>query len=126
MVCILLVEDNPVFRDTIKNTLFSKYPELEVREAADGEEAMEKVGSPHPELIFMDIKLPGENGLILTERIKHSYPQIPIAILTEYDLPEYREAAFERGANYFLTKSATKASDLLDLVERLCFSQSKS
>ena len=50
----------------------------------------------------MDIRLPGENGLELTKRIKMNYPDIIMVILTNYDLPEYREAARESMADYFV------------------------
>jgi DNA-binding NarL/FixJ family response regulator len=49
----------------------------------------------------MDIRLPGANGLQLTQKIKRDLPSIHIAILTDYDLPEYRQAAIEYGANRF-------------------------
>jgi len=56
----------------------------------------------------MDIRLPGMNGLQLTQRIKKEYPRIPIAILTGYDFPEYRQAAVQYGADGFLVKESFK------------------
>jgi len=47
----------------------------------------------------VDIKLPGVNGLELTKKIKAAHPSITIFILTNYDIPEYREAAFQYGAD---------------------------
>jgi len=47
----------------------------------------------------MDIRLPGENGLELTKKIRAIYPNITIFILTQYDMPEYREAASQYDAN---------------------------
>jgi len=52
----------------------------------------------------MDIRLPGENGLELTKRIKMNYPDIIMVILTSYALPEYRQAARESMADYFVPK----------------------
>jgi len=52
----------------------------------------------------MDIRLPGENGLELTKKIKKNYPDITVVIVTSYDLPEYREAARESMADYFVPK----------------------
>ena len=57
-------------------------------------------------LIFMDIRLPGLNGLQLTQRIKTDFPNIHIAILTSYDHPEYRQAAFQYGADRFFVKGS--------------------
>ncbi len=104
MFSALLVEDNLLFRRTLKDTLLSWFPAIEVREAENGEQAMASVREGRPDLIFMDIQLPGENGLILTRRLKRAHPEIVIVILTSYDLPEYRQAAADHQANYFLTK----------------------
>ena len=97
----------------------SRFPALSIEEAGDGEEALEKVKGFSPDLIFMDIKLPGENGLSLTKKIKGLYPQIVVVILTGHDLPEYKEAAYESGANHFASKHASSARDILGLVESI-------
>jgi DNA-binding NarL/FixJ family response regulator len=65
----------------------------------------------------MDIKLPGENGLKLTEKIKATHPNITIFILTSYDIPEYREAAFQSGADRFLAKTSLNRMELEELVK---------
>ena len=102
----LIVEDNATFRQSLREILHSKFPSLEIVEASDGEEALEKVGSLTLDLIFMDIKLPGENGLSVTRKIKTLHPEIPVVIMTSYDLPEYREAAKESKANHFISKGS--------------------
>ncbi len=87
---VLIVEDSTLFRQLFKETLHDRFPSVEIYEAADGEEALKKIESLRPNLIFMDIGLPGENGLELTKHIKVRYPNIIVIILTGYDLPEYR------------------------------------
>jgi DNA-binding NarL/FixJ family response regulator len=67
----------------------------------------------------MDISLPGESGLELTKKIKTNYPDINVVILTSYDLPEYREAATQSKADYFMTKDS-RTNDFLALVESIC------
>jgi DNA-binding NarL/FixJ family response regulator len=119
MVKTLLVEDNATFRQVIKETLVMKFPSMSIDEAEDGKEAMEKVDRHSPDLILMDIKLPGENGLVLTEKIKKLSPHVVIIILTDYDLPEYREAAHQRGADHFLEKASTTANEIVELIESL-------
>lgn len=115
----LIVEDSPIFRRTLKWALCSRLPDMVVDEAADGTEALKKIETLQPNLIFMDIRLPGENGLELTKKIKKDYPNVIIIILTNYDIPEYRQAAYEYGANYFLTKDASISDKLLALVESI-------
>jgi CheY-like chemotaxis protein len=61
----LLVEDSPSFRQVAKNNLQDQFPSMDIIEAADGVEALQKIDSHSPNLIFMDIRLPGENGLEL-------------------------------------------------------------
>jgi DNA-binding NarL/FixJ family response regulator len=118
---ILIVEDNDRFRQALRNLLSSRYPSMSFKEARDGREAMNEVSSFDPDLIFMDIKLPGENGLELTGKIRASNSEVKIIILTSYDLPEYREAAKAEGADYFLTKTSSKASEIFALIDNLFF-----
>jgi len=54
----------------------------------------------------MDLRLPGENGLELTKKIKAQYPDIIVVIVTNYDVPEYRKAAFESRADHFISKDS--------------------
>jgi DNA-binding NarL/FixJ family response regulator len=115
----LLVEDNVPFRTLLKEFLTTRFPQMELFEAGDGPEAMGKVDQCHPELIFMDVRLPGENGLELTSRIKDSHPEITVIILTSYDMPEYREAARRYQANYFLSKGSTSNDELFRLVHTI-------
>lgn len=118
MVTALLVEDNVAFRESLKETLHSRFPAIGVAEAGDGEEALQKIGACVPDLIFMDIKLPGENGLSLTKRIKTAHPDVVVVVLTSYDLPEYREAAFQYHANHFIAKTSvsTRIVEVVDSI----------
>jgi DNA-binding NarL/FixJ family response regulator len=115
----LIVEDNASFRNTLLDILSAQFPSIAIEEAADGKEALQKVDSFQPHLIFMDIRLPGENGLLLTQKIKTKYPEVVIIILTSYDLPEYREAAYRYGANYFIVKGSSTNQEILALVESI-------
>jgi CheY-like chemotaxis protein len=119
MYKILIVEDNDHFRQTLKSLLDAQFPSMRFEEARDGSEALEKVSAFDPDLIFMDIKLPGQNGLELTKTIRHSNAEVKIIILTSYDLPEYREAAEVGGANYFVSKGSCRPEEILALVESL-------
>jgi CheY-like chemotaxis protein len=103
---ILIVEDNAFFLQFLKETLHARFPSTDILEAANGEEALQKIKTLPPEAIFMDLRLPGANGLELTRKIRAQYPNIIIVILTNYDLPEYREAAYQSGADHFLSKDS--------------------
>ena len=125
MFKILIVEDSAIFRKLLKETLHSRFSSMELFEAADGEEALQKIEALLPDLIFMDIKLPGESGLELTKKIKNRYPNINIIILTAYDIPEYREAAVQAKANYFLSKGSATKESILTLVNSILSDQRK-
>ena len=103
---ILIVEDNAFFLQFLKETLRARFPPTDIVEAANGEEALQKISTLPPDAIFMDLQLPGANGLELTQKIKAQHPDIIIVILTNYDLPEYREAAHQSGADHFLSKDS--------------------
>jgi DNA-binding NarL/FixJ family response regulator len=115
----LLVEDNAAFRQTLFDILSAQFPSILIEEAADGKEAFQKIDSVLPNLIFMDIKLPGENGLQLTQKIKAKHPEVIIIMLTSYDLPEYREAAYQYGANYFIVKGSSTNEEILAMVRTI-------
>jgi len=115
----LIVEDSTLYRKLLKDTLRSRFPSMEIIEAESGEEAMQQISAHPPDLIFMDIKLPGKNGLELTGKIKAKYPDVTVIILTSYDTPEYREAAAQVKADHFLSKGSSSKEGILALVESI-------
>jgi two-component system invasion response regulator UvrY len=71
----------------------------------------------------MDVRLPGENGFQLTRRIKTAHPEIVILVITSYDSPEYQAAAFESGADFFVSKKASAANNVLERVQSIISSK---
>jgi DNA-binding NarL/FixJ family response regulator len=119
MLRILIVEDNRIFREAFKRRLDDHFPSIVVEEVANGDEALQRINRASPHLIFMDIRLPGVNGLHLTKKIKQDFPGIGIAILTDYDSPEYREAAKQYGADRFFVKNAFNWDEVEALVKSI-------
>jgi DNA-binding NarL/FixJ family response regulator len=115
----MLVEDNPSFRRILKDNLQDLFPSMEIIEAGDGVEAFQEIDFHPPDLIFMDIRLPGENGLELTRRIKADHPGIIVIVLTSYESPEYREAAIRFKADYFFSKDAITNDEIYALVKSI-------
>ena len=115
----LIVEDSNFFRQLFKETLHSRFPSMDISEASNSQEALEKTETLHPDLIFMDIKLPGENGLELTKKIKTKFPDVTVVILSGYDFPEYREAAHRYKADHFLSKGSSTKESILTLVHSI-------
>ena len=114
----LLVENNISFRQALSDVLLSYFPLIGVDEVGDGVEALSKVEYQRPDLIFMDIQLPEENGLDITKKIKRVYDDIVIVILSTNNLPEYRQQSFRDGADYFISKGDDSCLEkILELVE---------
>jgi DNA-binding NarL/FixJ family response regulator len=108
-----------MFREAFKKRLDDNFPSIVVQEAANSDEALQEIKRGSPHLIFMDIRLPGMNGLQLTQKIKKDFPGIRIAILTDHDLPEYRQAAVESGADRFFVKSSFKWDEVEALIRSI-------
>jgi DNA-binding NarL/FixJ family response regulator len=106
MLRALIVEDGALFRQLLWEVLNSRFPSIVIYEADARDEALEKVRAYHPDIVFIDIRLRDGNGLELTKKIKTEYPDTVAVILTNYDLPEYREAAFQYKADHFIPKDS--------------------
>ena len=115
----MLVEDSHPFRRLVKFYLQSEFPSICIIEAADGIEALKEIDSYPPNLIFMDIKLPGENGLELTRKIKASHPNVIITILTSHGLQEIQEVATQCKADYLLSKGSIATGEIAALVKSI-------
>jgi len=120
----MIVEDFIPFRTVIKDTLSQELPSAKIVEAGNGQEALRQLTPFPPDLIFMDISLPGENGIDLTRKIKANHPDTTVVILTSYNLPEYREAAAQSGASCFIVKTWMKLDGISTMVK--CFDKAKN
>jgi DNA-binding NarL/FixJ family response regulator len=116
MIDILIVDDNVRFRDMLKAMLQSAFPLSRVTTAPEGATALRMIGEKEPDVIFMDIRMPGKNGLVLTGEIKQRNKDIVIIVLTNLDTSEYREAAMAKGADFFLSKETARAEEIQELV----------
>jgi DNA-binding LytR/AlgR family response regulator len=96
----LIAEDEALMRERLRDTLAEAWPELEiVAEAADGLEAMERFEQLKPDVVFLDIRMPGYTGLEVAEEIGD---RAQVVFTTAYD--EYAVRAFENGAVDFILK----------------------
>jgi len=115
---VLLVDDNPAFSRAARNFLISQ-PYLEVVGcAASGAEAMDLTAALKPDLILMDVVMPGMSGLEATRRIKRDAGAPKIIMLTLHTAVEYRASATAAGADGFITKDNLVA-DLPPLIHSL-------
>ncbi|MGH8605634.1 MAG: response regulator [Gammaproteobacteria bacterium] len=113
---VLIIDDDDAFREAISGLLREQFSTIEIREANNYRRALQQIDNL--DLVFVDISLPGENGLELAAKLKRAYPELVVSILTIHDSPEYREAAFRCGADYFVPKGAP-GEEILKVVQSL-------
>jgi len=112
---VLLADDHHLFREGVANILSSQ-PDLEVvGEASDGLEVLVKARKLKPDLILMDIGMPGCDGVEATQRIKQELPDTVIVILTVRDEDEKLFEAIQCGAQGYLLKSI-RSQELVSMI----------
>jgi DNA-binding NarL/FixJ family response regulator len=113
---ILIVDDHEVVRDGLRNILLSLENISIAGEAGNGEDAIKMYNSVKPDLVIMDISMPGMNGIEATRIIKEKDPDAKILILTMHDNQEYLNQIIRSGAKGFILKNTDK-EELLDAVK---------
>lgn len=104
MIKIMIVDDQPLVREGL-GTLLGLRPEIEViGTAGDGSDALQKAVALLPDIVLMDIRMPGVNGVEGTRFLKGSLPDVKVLILTTFNDSEYIFDALEEGASGYLLK----------------------
>jgi two-component system chemotaxis response regulator CheB len=103
-VRVLVVDDSAVTLQTVSNFLRRQAAVEVVGTAQDGAEAVELAKKLQPDLVLMDVQMPGMNGLEATAEILRQQPGIRVVMITVNDTPELRQAAKETGAYQFIPK----------------------
>lgn len=116
-ISVLLVDDNPTFLRILSDFLREEEEVLVVGTAGSGEEALEKAQELLPQVVLLDLAMPGMGGLAAIPRIKEMLPNTAVIALTVLDTNGYREAAMAAGADEFVAKGNLSA-DLLPAIRR--------
>lgn len=112
---IAVVDDHPFFRQGVRDVLNKESDITVIAESGDGREALEMLEEIQPDVVLMDVNLPGLNGLQVTKKLKHRHPEINVIILTAYDDEEQIYHAIRIGASAYFAKDVDPAH-LLDTV----------
>ena len=113
---VLIADDHDLVRDGFRR-MMANDPELEVvGEARDGQEAIELCRSLRPDLVLMDVRMPGIDGLAATRTIKEELPTISVLIVTTYDNPDYLFEAVAVGAAGYVLKD-TRKHKLIEVIQ---------
>ena len=122
-ISLLLVDDHPVVRKGTRDLLEGETDLHVVGEAESGEEAITQARALKPDVILMDVSMPGMNGIEATRRIKAEMPAIGVLVLTSYDDDAYVFALLEAGAAGYILKNATE-EELLGAVRAVAAGES--
>ncbi|MFI2271254.1 MULTISPECIES: response regulator transcription factor [Catenuloplanes] len=104
---VLLADDEPVFRETIRELLDATPGLMVVAEAATGREAVAHAVSHRPDVVLMDVRMPDMDGIAATERITATDPAPQVLVLTTFDLDDHVYRALRAGASGFVLKDVT-------------------
>jgi DNA-binding NarL/FixJ family response regulator len=109
MIRVLVVDDHAILRDGIRSILDSQEDIVVIGEAENGLQAIDSIKSDPPDIVLMDISMPGMNGLEATRLIRGNFPQVKVLILTQHDNHEYIGPALQAGAaGYVLKRSGRR------------------
>jgi DNA-binding NarL/FixJ family response regulator len=104
---ILIVDDHTVLRVGLR-ALLAQDPDIEIAgEAGNGRDAIRSIGTLHPNLVLMDLTMPGTNGIEAIAEIKRRYPEVRILVLTLHRADEYIHESLRAGADGYILKDAT-------------------
>ena len=112
---VLIVDDHGILRAGLR-TFLNLQPDMEVvGEAAEGLEAVEKVKRLEPDVVLMDISLPGMEGLEVAKKLKKTHPDVKVLILTMHEDRRYLYSALKAGASGYVVKRAAD-TELIDAI----------
>lgn len=106
---VIIAEDHTIVREGLRALLLSS-PDFEiVAEAENGREVIRRAAESMPNLVLMDLSMPGMNGIEAIREIRSQYPQVKILVLTVHTNEEYIHACIQNGANGYIVKDASRA-----------------
>ncbi len=113
---IFIADDSPILRERL-NAMLSDLPRIEIiGEAGNVAEAIESIRALHPDVVILDIRMPGGSGIEVLENIKKMKAAPAVIMLTNYPDPQYKKKCMALGAEYFFDKSTEfkKAGDVCE------------
>ncbi|WP_141504538.1 response regulator [Paenibacillus luteus] len=118
MLKLLIVDDEQVEREGLQAILHKGFPTCEFKQARNGAKAIESASEWQPDLILMDIKMPGVNGIEAIERISAFLPDAKFIMVTAYDTFDYARKAIKLGVKDYLLKPS-KASEIVAVIGKV-------
>lgn len=118
MINIMIADDHAIVRAGLKQIL-SDYSDMAVvDEACDGQELLEKIKKRNPDVILLDISMPGRSGLDILKQIKMEKPNLPVLVLSMHSEEQYAIRTIRAGASGYLTKESA-SEKLIEAIKKV-------
>ena len=115
---VFIADDSQILRERLK-TMLSDFPEVEISgQAQDTPEAIRSIKELKPDVVILDIRMPGGSGIEVLQSIKKDRPEIKVIVFTNYPYPQYRKKCMDLGADFFFAK-ATESDQIPVAVSEL-------
>ncbi len=103
---VFIADDSELMRERLV-AMLSELPDIEIiGQARDGLEAIDLIQKLKPEVVILDIRMPGKSGIDVLQNIKENDPTTRVIMFTNYPYPQYRDKCLKTGADFFFDKSA--------------------
>jgi len=116
IIRILIVDDHFFIRKGLKDVLSERFPEIEIGEAKDGQEALQAVWAENWDVMLLDISMPGRGGLDTLKEVKQTKPKLPVIILSMHPEEQFAIRVLKLGACAYIRKDSA-GSELVKGVE---------
>ncbi len=118
MIKVVIADDHPFIREGINKVVNSKTDLKVIGEAEDGDELLDILEEKKPDILVLDITMPGKSGLELLKQINTSYPHLPVLILSIHSEERYAIRALKAGAYGYLTKTSI-SDELIKAIRKI-------
>jgi len=119
MLATLIIENNVTSRESLKQLLSARYPHVKTQVAANGRQALQAVKNKVPDVVLMNIRLPGLKGFEVLREIRSRSGRVIIVVLADDDTPEYRDAAFSCGADFYISMWSSSSEEINSLLDTI-------
>lgn len=118
MINVLIIDDHPLIREGIKKTLHNEIDIEVIAEAEDANEALSLLQNMQPDLLILDISMPGKSGLELIKDIKSVFAELPILVLSIHPENRFATRVLKLGAHGYLCKSSI-SKELVNAIRKI-------
>lgn len=125
MINILVADDHPLVREGLKNVVDKSTIDIKVvGEASNANELLEKLRDTKPDIVILDIAMPGKSGLDVLKEIKEFYPKLPVLMLSMHPEERFAVRSLKAGASGYLTKSSI-SDQLVNAIRKIVTQKKK-